>query len=50
VGGEKVQVGRPRLRNLHGEVPLTSLRQLQDQDIFDEEIKERMILGASTRN
>jgi putative transposase len=50
VGGEKVQVGRPRLRNRSGEVPLTTLRQLQDQDIFDEEIKERMILGASTRN
>jgi transposase-like protein len=50
IGGEKVQVGRPRLRNSFGEVPLTTLRQLQDQDIFDEDIKERMILGASTRN
>ncbi|MEQ1877488.1 MAG: transposase [Bdellovibrionia bacterium] len=50
VGGEKMQVSRPRVRDLDGDVPLTSLAQLQDEDIFDDEIKERMIRGVSTRN
>jgi len=49
-GGEKVSVTRPRVRDKDGEVPLHSLRQLQDQDIFDEEIKDRMVLGVSSRN
>jgi len=50
VGGEKLQVARPRVRNVDGEVPLSSLAQLQDQDIFDDDIKDRMVLGVSTRN
>lgn len=50
VGGEKLRVPRPRLRDENGEVPLTTLKQLQDQDIFDDQIRERMIMGVSTRN
>lgn len=50
VGGEKVSVTRPRVRNQDGEVELSSLTRLQDQDIFDEEIKDRMVLGVSSRN
>ena len=50
VGGEKMQIARPRLRNEDGEVQLTTLSQLQDQDIFDEEIKDRMVRGVSSRN
>jgi len=50
VGGEKVSVTRPRVRNLKGEVELSSLKRLQDQDIFDQEIKERMVRGVSSRN
>lgn len=50
VGGEKMQVTRPRVRNEDGEVKLSTLAQLQDQDIFDDEIKNKMIRGVSTRN
>lgn len=50
VGGEKMQVRRPRVRGSAGEVGLSALRQLQDQDIFDDDIKDRMIRGVSTRN
>ncbi len=50
VGGEKVSVTRPRVRNEKGEVELSTLSRLQDQDIFDEEIKDRMVLGVSSRN
>jgi putative transposase len=50
VGGEKVSVIRPRVRNSAGEVELSSLTQLQDQDIFDEEIKDRLVRGVSSRN
>jgi putative transposase len=50
VGGEKLQVTRPRARNRDGEIQLASLAQLQDQDIFDDDIKDRMVRGVSTRN
>ena len=50
VGGEKVSVTRPRVRNNKGEVELSSLTRLQDQDIFDDEIKELMVRGVSSRN
>lgn len=50
LGGEKMQITRPRVRNDKGEVTLATLAQLQEQDIFDSEIKERMIRGVSTRN
>jgi transposase-like protein len=50
VGGEKVSVTRPRVRNCDGEVELSTLARLQDQEIFDDEIKDKMVLGVSTRN
>ena len=49
VGGQKQSIVRPRVRNANGEVELHTLSQLQDQDIFDDTIKEKMILGVSTR-
>lgn len=49
-GGEKLSVKRPRLRDDNGEVQLASLASLQDQDIFDDAIKSRMIKGVATRN
>lgn len=50
IGGEKVSVTRPRVRNQSGEVELSSLARLQDQDIFDDEIRDRMVLGIASRN
>lgn len=50
VGGEKVRVTRPRIRNSDGEVELSTLTRLQDQEIFDDEIRDKMVLGVSTRN
>lgn len=50
VGGEKVSVTRPRVRNQEGEVELSTLERLQDQDIFDEEVRDRMVLGVASRN
>jgi transposase-like protein len=50
VGGEKVAVTRPRVRGAGGEVELQTLCRLQDQEIFDDEIKNRMVRGVSTRN
>lgn len=50
VGGEKMSVTRPRARDRNGEIQLSSLARLQDQDIFDDEIRERMVRGVSTRN
>lgn len=50
VGGSKLQITRPRVRGKDGEIPLSILKQLQDQDIFDDEIKSRLVRGVSTRN
>lgn len=49
-GGEKLSVKRPRLRDENGEVQLSTLARLQDQDIFDDAVKSRMIKGVATRN
>jgi putative transposase len=49
-GGEKLSVKRPRLRDENGEVQLSTLARLQDQDIFDDVVKSRMIKGVATRN
>jgi transposase-like protein len=43
-------VRRPRVRGEHGEAELPSLRKLRDQELLDEEMKEKMLLGVSTRN
>jgi putative transposase len=43
-------VRRPRARGRDGEAELPSLLKLRDQDLLDEEMKEKMLLGVSTRN
>lgn len=50
VGGARYGVKRPRVRGRKGEAELPSLKKLRDQDLLDEEMKERMLLGVSTRN
>jgi hypothetical protein len=50
VGGARHRVRRPRVRSEKGEVKLPSLKKLRDQDLLDEEMKEKMLLGVSTRN
>jgi putative transposase len=48
--GAKYPFRRPRVHNDEGEVSLKTLGKLRDQDLFDEKIKTRMMLGATTRN
>jgi len=48
--GVKVKTRRPRVRNEEGEVELPTLAKLQDQDLFDDQIKHRLLRGISTRN
>ncbi|MCB0328914.1 MAG: transposase [Bdellovibrionales bacterium] len=50
VGGARHRVRRPRVRGEDGEAELPSLSKLRDQDLLDEEMKEKMLLGVSTRN
>lgn len=50
VGGARQRVRRPRVRGKEGEAELPSLAKLRDQDLLDEEMKEKMLLGVSTRN
>lgn len=50
VGGARQRVRRPRVRGEDGEAELPSLAKLRDQDLLDEEMKEKMLLGVSTRN
>ena len=38
------------MRGADGEAELPSLNKLRDQDLLDEEMKEKMLLGVSTRN
>ena len=50
VGGARQRIHRPRVRGEDGEAELASLSKLRDQDLLDEEMKEKMLLGLSTRN
>ena len=50
VGGARQRVRRPRVRGADGEAELPSLKKLRDQDLLDGEMKEKMLLGVSTRN
>lgn len=50
VSGARHRVRRPRVRGKSGEVALPSLKKLRDRDLLDEEMKEKMLLGVSTRN
>lgn len=48
--GVKLRTKRPRVRDENGEVDLPTLAKLQDQDLFDDQIKSRLLRGISTRN
>ena len=42
-------VTRPRVRNEDGEVKLSTLEKLRSQDLLDDRIREKMLLGVSSR-
>jgi putative transposase len=50
VEGAPYAVRRPRVRKHQHEVPLPTLPKLQSQDLLDQQMRRRMILGMSTRN
>lgn len=50
VDGGRVPFRRPRVRDKDGEVQLPILAKLQDRDLLDGQIRERMLRGVSTRN
>lgn len=50
IEGARQKIRRPRVRSKAGEAALPSLKKLRDQDLLDEEMKEKMLLGVSTRN
>lgn len=47
--GAKYPFIRPRVHSADGEVPLTTLAKLRDQDLLDRSMAARMMLGATTR-
>ena len=49
VGSQKVSIKRPRVRNEQGEVELPVLKKLRSQDLLDQKMREKMILGVSSR-
>lgn len=50
IGSARYGVRRPRVRNANQEVELPTLAKLRDQDLLDAKMRERMLLGVSTRN
>jgi putative transposase len=49
LGGRKVAVKRPRVRNSEGEVMLDSYRHFSETDPLQERALEQMVVGVSTR-
>lgn len=49
MGGRRVTVRRPRVRDDGGEVELPSWRELADEDPLTERATEQMLIGVSTR-
>jgi transposase-like protein len=49
MGGQRVSVGRPRVRDNGGEVELPAWSQFADRDPLDERTVEQIALGVSTR-
>jgi transposase-like protein len=49
LGGEKVRVERPRLRDKNGEVSLSSYERLKDPKEFSEELLEKVMAGMAGR-
>lgn len=50
VEGAKYAVRRPRVRKENQELALPTLAKLQSQDLLDAQMRQRMLLGVSTRN
>lgn len=50
VEGAKYGIRRPRVRQGNREATLPTLTKLQHQDLLDEQMRQRMVLGVSTRN
>ncbi len=50
IDGAKYPIKRPRVRNDEGEQELETLTKLQDVDLFDGHIADRMMKGVTTRN
>lgn len=50
IGGARYRLERPRIRGAAGEVYPSTLRKLREQDVLDEQMKQRMLRGVSTRN
>ena len=48
--GARYRIRRPRVRQANREVALPTLAKLQAQDLLDEQMRHRMVLGVSTRN
>jgi putative transposase len=50
VEGAKYGIRRPRVRKEKREVELPTLAKLQSQDLLDQQMRQRIIVGVSTRN
>ena len=50
MGGQRVMVRKPRVRQQGKEVPLPSWEQFADEDPLNERTVEQMMVGVSTRN
>jgi transposase-like protein len=50
VEGAKCGIRRPRVRKDNQEVALPTLTKLQSQDLLDAQMRQRRVLGVSTRN
>src|SRR5262249_55331182 len=50
MGGRRVTIRRPRVRDAEGEVPLPTWEHFADADPLTPRAVEQMILGGSTRN
>lgn len=49
IGGQKVRIEHPRLRDLAGEIPLRSYQKLKDSEGFSEELLGKVLRGISCR-
>ena len=49
MGGRKVRVKRPRVRDEEGEISLESYQQFSQSDPLSERVLEQMVIGVSTR-
>lgn len=50
IDGAKYPIRRPRIHNDEGEQEIETLKKLQDVDLFDGHIVDRMMKGVTTRN